>query len=197
MLGRACNEGGQASPKCSQTGAQEAWASSIWKKAWSKSAAGVWVGNISMGWWLHLHSEYLQLSFRLHWTIRRWQGRGKTWKLPKSVDFVDTLGSATIQWTSWRQRNVLLAVTDTPPKLLAPAGTFSLLQEIDEYKTEPIYNQQQELHPLAQFRDVQEYARKAKVALTGYGTGAVYKELWPKSHHTDIIKALRDHWVWV
>lgn len=47
------------------------------------------------------------------------------------------------------------------------------MKEIDEYKTEPIYNQQQELHPLAQFRDVQEYARKAKVALTGYGTGVV------------------------
>ena len=41
-------------------------------------------------------------------------------------------------------------------------------QEIDEYKTEPIYNEQQELHPLAQFRDVQDYARKAKVTLTGY-----------------------------
>ena len=84
---------------------------------------------------------------------------------------------------------MLLAVMAPPQaKLLAPAGTFSLLQEIDEYKTEPIYNQQQELHPLAQFRDVQEYARKAKVALTGYGTGAVHEELWP-----DIIKALRDH----
>ena len=49
-------------------------------------------------------------------------------------------------------------------------------QEIDEYKTEPIYNEQQELHPLAQFRDVQEYARKAKVSLTGYGTGRLQRE---------------------
>lgn len=47
------------------------------------------------------------------------------------------------------------------------------MKEIDEYKTEPIYNEQQELHPLAQFRDVQDYARKAKVTLTGYGTGVV------------------------
>lgn len=50
-------------------------------------------------------------------------------------------------------------------------------QEIDEYKTEPIYNEQQELHPLAQFRDVQDYARKAKVSLTGYGTGRRRREL--------------------
>lgn len=49
-------------------------------------------------------------------------------------------------------------------------------QEIDEYKTEPIYNEQQELHPLAQFRDVQDYARKAKVSLTGYGTGRLRRE---------------------
>ena len=49
-------------------------------------------------------------------------------------------------------------------------------QEIDEYKTEPIYNEQQELHPLAQFRDVQDYARKAKVTLTGYGTGRLQRE---------------------
>ncbi|CAL1150843.1 unnamed protein product [Cladocopium goreaui] len=47
------------------------------------------------------------------------------------------------------------------------------MKEIDEYKTEPIYNEQQELHPLAQSRDVQDYARKAKVSLTGYGTGVV------------------------
>ena len=49
-------------------------------------------------------------------------------------------------------------------------------QEIDEYKTEPIYNEQQELHPLAQSRDVQDYARKAKVSLTGYGTGRLRRE---------------------
>eukprot|EP00438_Fugacium_kawagutii_P007923 Skav203705 [mRNA] locus=scaffold259:447065:448015:+ [translate_table: standard] len=47
------------------------------------------------------------------------------------------------------------------------------MKEIDEFKTEPIYNEQQELHPLAQFRDVQEYTRKAKISLTGYGTGGV------------------------
>ena len=50
------------------------------------------------------------------------------------------------------------------------------VQEIDEYKTEPIYNEQQELHPLAQSRDVQDYARKAKVSLTGYGTGRLRRE---------------------
>ena len=49
-------------------------------------------------------------------------------------------------------------------------------QEIDEYKTEHIYNEQQELHPLAQSRDVQDYARKAKVSLTGYGTGRLRRE---------------------
>ncbi|CAE7713572.1 xyrB [Symbiodinium pilosum] len=45
------------------------------------------------------------------------------------------------------------------------------MKEIDEYKTMPIYNEQQELHPLAQFRDIQEYANSANVRLTGYGTG--------------------------
>ncbi|CAK9024729.1 unnamed protein product [Durusdinium trenchii] len=47
------------------------------------------------------------------------------------------------------------------------------MQEIEEYQTEPIYNEQQELHPLAQFRDVQEYTKKAKIFLTGFGTGVV------------------------
>lgn len=46
-------------------------------------------------------------------------------------------------------------------------------EEIDAYKTEPIFNQQQELHPLAQFREVQDYARRSNVSLTGYGTGVV------------------------
>ncbi|CAJ1359072.1 unnamed protein product, partial [Effrenium voratum] len=31
----------------------------------------------------------------------------------------------------------------------------AFMKEIDEYKSEPIFNEQQELHPLAQFRDVQ------------------------------------------
>ena len=44
-------------------------------------------------------------------------------------------------------------------------------EEIDAYKREPIFNEQQELHPLAQFRRVQDYARRANVSLTGYGTG--------------------------
>jgi len=49
----------------------------------------------------------------------------------------------------------------------------ALLKEIDAYRTTPIYNEQQELHPLAQFRDIQEYAKKAQVRLTGYGTGVI------------------------
>ena len=47
----------------------------------------------------------------------------------------------------------------------------AFMKEMDAYRTAPIYNTQQELHPLAQFRDVQEYARDAGVRLTGYGTG--------------------------
>ena len=42
------------------------------------------------------------------------------------------------------------------------------MQEIDGYKTMPIYNEQQELHPLAQFRDIQETPNPARCALESY-----------------------------
>eukprot|EP00439_Symbiodinium_sp_Y106_P083039 s562_g22.t2 len=50
---------------------------------------------------------------------------------------------------------------------------IAFMKEMDSYRTAPIYNEQQELHPLAQFRDVQDYAREAQIRLTGYGTGVI------------------------
>jgi len=48
-----------------------------------------------------------------------------------------------------------------------------LMQEIETYRKEPIFNQQQELHPVAQFRHVQSYAKIHGISLTGYGTGII------------------------
>jgi len=46
-----------------------------------------------------------------------------------------------------------------------------LMEELEVHRTEPIFNQQQELHPQAQFSRLQSYARSQDIRLTGYGTG--------------------------
>ncbi|CAE7889017.1 hypothetical protein AK812_SmicGene20155 [Symbiodinium microadriaticum] len=50
---------------------------------------------------------------------------------------------------------------------------IAFMKEMEAYRTFPIYNEQQELHPLAQFRHIQDYASKAQIRLTGYGTGVI------------------------
>jgi len=48
-----------------------------------------------------------------------------------------------------------------------------LMEEVEAYRREPIFSQQQELHPLAQFPHVQSYAKTHGISLTGYGTGII------------------------